>query len=117
MTAKNWTLVLAMLTAGAQADAQAPMSPPPALQAEIAAADSALFAAFDQRDLTRVMAFFTRDLEFYQDNEGVASYAQTARWKSAAIGSATTRPGKRNAARSASFISGAGPSAGGRSRA
>ena len=41
------------------------------------AADSALFSAFNQRDLTRVMSFFTGDLEFYQDNEGVATYAQT----------------------------------------
>ena len=41
------------------------------------AAESALFSAFNQRDLTRVMSFFTRDLEFYQDNEGVATYAQT----------------------------------------
>ena len=77
MNARSWALVLAVLAAGVRADAQAPMSPPPALQAEIAAADSALFAAFNLRDLTRVMSFFTRDLEFYQDNEGVASYAQT----------------------------------------
>lgn len=66
-------LLIAMLAVGTRAVAQAP----PTLHAEIAAADSALFTAFNQRDLTKVMSFFSRDLEFYQDNEGVASYAQT----------------------------------------
>lgn len=47
------------------------------LQNEIAAADSALFTAFNARDLNRFQAFFARDLEFYQDNEGVENYAQT----------------------------------------
>jgi ketosteroid isomerase-like protein len=80
-------LVLAMLTAGTRAAVLAPMSdtagergrlsPPPALRDTIAAADSALFAAFNQRDLTKLMTFFARDLEFYQDNEGVENYAQT----------------------------------------
>ena len=49
------------------------------LYSAIAAADSALFAAFNQRDLSRLRSFFTRDLEFYQDNEGVENYAQTMR--------------------------------------
>jgi hypothetical protein len=82
-------LVLATLVAGTRAAAQAPTSdtsgrrgrasPPAALTAAIASADSALFAAFNQRDLTKLMSFFTRDLEFYQDNEGVEHYAQTKR--------------------------------------
>ena len=89
MNVRVGVLVLATLAVGARAVAQAPRSeatgerahssPPPGLQDEIAAADSALFAAFNQRDLTKVMSFFTRDLEFYQDNEGVANYAQTKR--------------------------------------
>jgi ketosteroid isomerase-like protein len=49
------------------------------LQTQIATADSALFAAFNARDLKRVRTFFARDLEFYQDNEGVENYAQTMR--------------------------------------
>lgn len=87
MNARGWALALAMFAVGARAAAQAPKSnaagarerpsPPPSLHDEIAAADSALFGAFNQRDLTKLMSFFTRDLEFYQDNEGVASYAQT----------------------------------------
>jgi ketosteroid isomerase-like protein len=40
-------------------------------------ADSALFDAFNQRDLKRLRSFFTRDVEFYQDNKGVEDYAQT----------------------------------------
>lgn len=47
------------------------------LHGAIATADSSLFAAFNQRDLSTLRSFFTRDLEFYQDNEGVENYAQT----------------------------------------
>ena len=54
-----------------------PSSDVPSLQNEIAAADSALFAAFNARNLKRFRTFFARDLEFYQDNEGVENYAQT----------------------------------------
>jgi len=50
---------------------------PDSLYIAIAAADSALFAAFNRRDLSRLESFFTRDLEFYQDNEGVENYAKT----------------------------------------
>jgi uncharacterized protein DUF4440 len=80
-------IVLAVLAVGTRAERQAPLSvaiaerarasAPQGLRDDIASADSALFAAFNQRDLAKVMSFFTRDLEFYQDNEGVASYAQT----------------------------------------
>ena len=47
------------------------------LYSAIAAADSALFNAFNQRNLAKFRSFFTRDLEFYQDNEGVENFAQT----------------------------------------
>ena len=52
---------------------------PDSLYSAIASADSALFAAFNRRDLSRLGSFFTRDLEFYQDNEGVENYTQTMR--------------------------------------
>ena len=86
MTVSFRVFLVVMLAVGTRAFAQAPISSaagerglpsPPDLRAEITAADSALFAAFNQRDLAKVMSFFTRDVEFYQDNEGVASYAQT----------------------------------------
>lgn len=47
------------------------------LRGEIMRADSALFAAFNARDLSAMGRFFTADLEFYQDNEGVENYTQT----------------------------------------
>ena len=47
------------------------------LKGEIARMDSLLFAAFNARDLVRFETFFARDLEFYQDNEGLENYAQT----------------------------------------
>ncbi|NUQ20949.1 MAG: nuclear transport factor 2 family protein [Gemmatimonadaceae bacterium] len=49
------------------------------LRQAIVAADSALFDAFNQRDARTLATFFTRDLEFYQDNEGVETFAQTMR--------------------------------------
>jgi hypothetical protein len=58
---------------------QARTTSPDSLYSVIASADSALFAAFNRRDLSRLASFFTRDLEFYQDNEGVENYAQTMR--------------------------------------
>lgn len=81
--------LFASLALGALVAVQAPPSvafrvsaqtpAPDSLYSAIAAADSALFTAFNQRDLPRLRSFFTRDLEFYQDNEGVANYAQTIR--------------------------------------
>ena len=86
MTVRFRVFLVVMLAVGTRAFAQAPISSaagerglpsPPDLRAEITAADSALFAAFNQRDLAKVMSFFTRDLEFYQDNEGLENYAET----------------------------------------
>jgi ketosteroid isomerase-like protein len=69
-------LGVAMLAIGTRAQAQ---TPAPTLRDTIVATDSALFAAFNQRDLTKLMSFFAPDLEFYQDNEGVQDYARTKR--------------------------------------
>lgn len=49
------------------------------LRRAIVAADSMLFEAFNRRDAAALATFFTRDLEFYQDNEGVETFAQTMR--------------------------------------
>jgi hypothetical protein len=43
----------------------------------IATQDSLLFAAFNSRDLDRMKAYFSEDLEVYQDNVGVRSYEET----------------------------------------
>ena len=60
---------------GAQASAAA--NHDRSLRVEIARMDSALFAAFNARDLARLATFFAPDLEFYQDNEGLENYSQT----------------------------------------
>lgn len=61
--------------------AQAPRDtfPEQSLRAEIARMDSALFATFNARDLTTLKTFFSPDLEFYQDNEGLENYSQTVK--------------------------------------
>jgi ketosteroid isomerase-like protein len=64
-----------VLTLGSRVAAQTP--PATDLRTTIVAADSALFTAYNQRDLAKLQSFFTPDLEFYQDNEGVENYAQT----------------------------------------
>ena len=44
------------------------------LFAEIAAADSTMFHAFNTGDLATLRTMFTRDLEFYHDQTGLTSY-------------------------------------------
>lgn len=46
---------------------------------EIKRMDAALTDAFDAHDIDKLKALFTEDLEFYQDNEGLARYEQTVK--------------------------------------
>ena len=71
-----WTAIVA---AALRLDAQTPAGTnvDQSLRVEIARADSLLFAAFNAGDLTRLKSYFTPDLEFYQDDEGLENYAQT----------------------------------------
>jgi ketosteroid isomerase-like protein len=55
------------------AAAKVPESP---LYIEIAAQDAAMFAAFNAHDLPGLMSFFSEDLEFYHDKDGLESYAK-----------------------------------------
>ena len=84
------SLLLASLATATRAEAESGTlaAPPPnsdqgrtgsptPLRSAIVTADSALFAAFNARDIKRLGTYLTPDLEFYQDNEGVAGYAQT----------------------------------------
>ena len=50
-----------------------------ALYDEIKQMDAALSDAFNKHDISKLKALFTEDLEFYQDNEGLARYEQTVR--------------------------------------
>jgi ketosteroid isomerase-like protein len=43
----------------------------------IAGMDAKLFDAFNAHKIDAVMAIFSDDLEFYQDNDGVSNYQQT----------------------------------------
>ena len=89
MITRVGAVLVAMLAFGPHLAAQRPTgggaadrgsaSSPSDLHSAIVAADSALFAAFNHGDLITLRSFFTRDLEFYQDNEGVENYAQTMR--------------------------------------
>ena len=47
------------------------------LYKEIERMDGVLSGAFNTQDLDGLKALFTEDLEFYQDNEGLALYPQT----------------------------------------
>jgi ketosteroid isomerase-like protein len=49
-----------------------------ALTATIAAMDARIFEAFNAHRPDALMAFFTEDLEFYQDNDGLKNFPQTA---------------------------------------
>ena len=72
---RTTVLVSAVLLAAASGNATAERQPAPSsLQAEIARADSEMFEAFNAHDLDRAMDWFARDLEFYHDRNGVASY-------------------------------------------
>jgi ketosteroid isomerase-like protein len=44
---------------------------------EIARMDTALFDALNAHDLARLKTFFSKDLEFYQDNDGLKTYQQS----------------------------------------
>ena len=73
------TVWAAIVSAALRLDAQTPAATivDQSLRVEIARMDSLLFAAFNAGDFTRLKTFFEADLEFYQDNEGLANYAQT----------------------------------------
>jgi ketosteroid isomerase-like protein len=59
-----------MLTSGAR---RASSEGPP-LSDQIAAADRALFDAFNAHDIDKTMSFFSKDLEFFHDLGGKQSY-------------------------------------------
>jgi hypothetical protein len=76
--------VVAMLTVGTmsprlpgQTGQPSSRSSRSGLPLEIARMDSAVFAAFNARDMEKLKTFFAPDLEFYQDNEGVENYPET----------------------------------------
>src|SRR5262245_32816089 len=69
-------IACALLARTAVADAPASTSDSK-LRAEVLRADAELFDAFNHADLKGVAHMLAQDLEFYQDNEGLASYKRT----------------------------------------
>ncbi|HVW94418.1 MAG TPA: nuclear transport factor 2 family protein [Mucilaginibacter sp.] len=67
-TGLTLTAVLCMLSAKAQEPQNS------ALYQTVSKLDSAMFAAYNRRDLQTFMAFFSPDLEFYDDRSGLTGY-------------------------------------------
>ena len=69
-------LLAACVSAPAKQNAAttAPQESP--LDREIAEQDAAMFAAFNAGDVSSLMAFFSEDLEFYHDKDGLLSYGK-----------------------------------------
>ena len=63
-------------TARLGGDGRIDMTGKSALFREIAGEDQRLFEAYNARDLEKVEGFFSKDLEFYHDKDGVTSYDQ-----------------------------------------
>jgi ketosteroid isomerase-like protein len=77
---QNMKLIFAsLLTAAASLTfAQSPSPDADQLFNAIAQMDSKIFDSFNAHDAERVMSFFTGDVEFYHDKDGVSNYQQTA---------------------------------------
>jgi ketosteroid isomerase-like protein len=78
------TIPIATCIIGLIAGASMPMesavaSPSRALYDEVRGLDARLSDAFNKHDLNKLKSLFADDLEFYQDNEGLARYEQTVK--------------------------------------
>lgn len=69
-------LLATLLLCCATSASGAPEPATAGLHGEIAAMDTALFDAFNRKDLDDVMQHFTKDLEFYHDKGGLMNYEQ-----------------------------------------
>ena len=73
-----WPQLCAVTFALAQLPSPSPVSPEAReLFETISLMDSQLFDAFNGHRLDAVMAMFSDDVEFYQDNDGLSNYEQT----------------------------------------
>lgn len=54
-----------------------PTAAPDALYQTVARLDAELFAAFNAKDVNKLMAYFADNLEFYHDKGGLSDFAQT----------------------------------------
>ena len=75
---KTLCLSVSLLIASASFIVGQPSIDSPQLIGTIALMDTKLFDAFNAHDASKVMSFFTEDVEFYHDKDGVSDYHQTA---------------------------------------
>src|SRR5262245_57858524 len=81
MTVGLAAIALSGLDHATSKDMSAPEAAPASqgLYDEIERMDAALSDAFNAHDINKLKALFAEDLEFYQDNEGLARYDQTVK--------------------------------------
>src|SRR5438874_10511738 len=70
-------LIAAIISAIGQSPASSQLAKSRELFQTIARMDAKLFDAFNAHNLDAMMAMFTDDVEFYQDNDGVSNYQET----------------------------------------
>jgi ketosteroid isomerase-like protein len=77
---QNMKLFLAsfLVAAASLTFAQSPSPEADQLFNAIAQMDAKMFDSFNAHDAERVMSFFTDDVEFYHDKDGVSNFRQTA---------------------------------------
>jgi ketosteroid isomerase-like protein len=61
----------------AAAPLAAPAAAPDELRQKIAQLDAEMFAAFNAKDVDKLMSYFADNLEFYHDKGGLANFSQT----------------------------------------
>jgi ketosteroid isomerase-like protein len=70
------TLITAVVSAAGQTPVPSSTAGPPELFDTIARQDTKIFDVYNAHDREALMAIFTDDLEFYQDNDGVKNYQE-----------------------------------------
>ena len=69
------TVLFALLVGAATPSFLGAQDPSGDLRQTVAELDELAFAAFNDRDVDRFVAFFADDLEFYHDEDGLSGYA------------------------------------------
>ena len=75
----NVTCLVGLIAGPGMSMESTAVSPRQALYDEVKGLDAVLSEAFNKHDLDKLKSLFADDLEFYQDNEGLARYEQTVK--------------------------------------
>lgn len=71
-------LIISLLANPVTAQNRSLINTPTSLYTEIFSADSMAFAALNNHNVSQLMTYFTKDVEFYNDGGGLTTYEQTA---------------------------------------